>query len=68
MLTFAADFWPMFWTVIGIGAVLSSVLAYAVASNWPQRRHQDATLVELAAAYRAAAAVPAQSGEHATAA
>jgi len=65
MLTFTADFWTLFWTVIGVGAALTVLLAYAVASNWPQERHHDATLVELAAAYRAAAE---HDHEHATAA
>jgi uncharacterized protein YggT (Ycf19 family) len=55
MLTFAGDFWPLFWTVIGIGAVLSTLLASVVAKSWPQQRNHDAMLVELADAYRAAA-------------
>jgi hypothetical protein len=60
MLTFATDLWPLFWTVIGVGAVLSTLLGYVVARSWPEQRHADATLIELANAYRAAA-VPVRS-------
>jgi hypothetical protein len=52
MLTFAADFWPVFWTVIGAGAALSMLLTFAIAGVWPRERNQDATLVQLAAAYQ----------------
>jgi hypothetical protein len=56
MLTFAADFWPVFWTVIGAGAALSTLLTLTIAGVWPRDRKQDATLVQLAAAYQLAAA------------
>jgi preprotein translocase subunit Sec63 len=52
MLTFAGNFWALFWVVMGIGAVLSVLLPYAVAKNWPEQRKHDAMLIELAAAYR----------------
>jgi hypothetical protein len=53
MLTYATDFWPLFWTIIGSGAALTVLLSVLVAifsPTWFQsRRHQPAQL-ELATA------------------
>ena len=38
MLSFASDFWPLFWTVTGAGALLTVLLCTAVATAppaWP---------------------------------
>jgi len=35
MLTFAADFWPLFWTIIGAGALLTALLSGLVATISP---------------------------------
>jgi hypothetical protein len=53
MLSFAANFWPEFWMVTGIGAALTVLLTVAIGSAWSPRRRTaaDATLLELAAAY-----------------
>jgi hypothetical protein len=52
MLTFAADFWPVFWTIIGAGAALTMLVTLAVAGAWTRETKPDATLVQLAAAYQ----------------
>jgi hypothetical protein len=63
MLSFAADFWPVFWAIIGTGAALSVLVTLGIAGGWPRERKADATLIQLAAAYHIAA-----EREHATAA
>jgi hypothetical protein len=56
MLTFAADFWPLFWAVIGGGAVLTVLLTLLVSLFSPDwlRAHSGGqaggTLLELAQA------------------
>ncbi|MGO8892058.1 MAG: hypothetical protein ACLP8X_00605 [Streptosporangiaceae bacterium] len=42
MLTFAADFWPLFWTIIGAGALVTVMLSLLVATFSPTwfRSHQ----------------------------
>jgi hypothetical protein len=55
MLSFAADFWPVFWAIIGTGAALSVLVTLGIAAGWPRERKADATLVQLAAAYHIAA-------------
>jgi hypothetical protein len=35
MLTYAADFWPLFWTIIGSGMVLTVLLSVLVATFSP---------------------------------
>jgi hypothetical protein len=55
MLSFAADFWPVFWAIVGIGAALSVLVTLGIAGGWPRERKADATLVQLAAAYNIAA-------------
>lgn len=54
MLTFAADFWLVFWSVIGGGALLT-VLACALVATLPWRAHgrksADLTTVNPASAY-----------------
>ena len=42
MLSFASDFWPLFWTIVGTGAlvvVLLSVLVAAYSPAWFRREH-----------------------------
>jgi len=52
MLNFAADFWPLFWTIIGAGALVTVVLSLLVATFSPtwfrsHQRHQPTlTLAE----------------------
>jgi hypothetical protein len=57
MLTFATDFWPLFWTAVGSGAAVTVLCSWMLApfSRQPQPIpvENTATLVELAAAYRA---------------
>jgi hypothetical protein len=36
MLTYAADFWPLFWTIVGSGAALTVLLSLAVALYPPK--------------------------------
>jgi hypothetical protein len=63
MLSFAADFWPLFWTVIGVGAAVTVLVTLAIAVGWPPaERKTDATLIQLAAVYQAT------DHDHATAA
>jgi hypothetical protein len=66
MLSFAANFWPEFWMVIGIGAALTVLLTVAIGNAWSPRRRgtADATLLELAAAYN----ITNREHEHAVAA
>ena len=45
MLTYAADFWPLFWTIIGSGAVLTVLVTLAIAMYSPKRKPELA-LVE----------------------
>ncbi|HXL95484.1 MAG TPA: hypothetical protein VN969_41700 [Streptosporangiaceae bacterium] len=57
MLTFATDFWPMFWTAVGSGAAVAVLCSWMLAafSSQPQpipAEYAD-TLTELAAARRA---------------
>ena len=45
MLSFAADFWPLFWTIIGAGVLVTMMLSLLVATFSPtwfrsHRRHQ----------------------------
>ena len=42
MLSFAADFWPLFWTIIGGGALVTVLLSLLVATFSPTwfRSHQ----------------------------
>jgi len=54
MLSFAADFWPLFWTIIGGAALVTVVLSLLVATFSPtwfrsHQRHQPTrTPAELA--------------------
>jgi hypothetical protein len=56
MLTFASDFWPLFWTIVGAGAALTVIVTFVVAMLLPEKRHEvpAATLTQLAAAYQPA--------------
>lgn len=50
MLTFAADFWPLFWTIAGSGAVLTVLVTLAVATYSPKRpRQPELALVKVPA-------------------
>jgi len=60
MLSLAADFWPMFWTILGAGAALTVLVTLAITRDWTRPAQPDATLIQLAAVYRTA--------EHASAA
>lgn len=39
MLNFSAALWPLFWTIIGSGAVLTVALCWLAAVIRPRRRH-----------------------------
>jgi hypothetical protein len=43
MLSFAADFWPVFWTILSVGAVVTVALCFTVAViSLPEtRRHHQ---------------------------
>jgi hypothetical protein len=62
MLSFAANFWPEFWAILGTGAALTVLITLAVAGAWTRETKPDATLIQLAAAYQL------REREHATAA
>ncbi len=54
MLSFASDFWPLFWTIIGSGAALTVLSSIAIAMfhpSWPRlsgsRRHELAAVHHL---------------------
>jgi hypothetical protein len=45
MLSFAADFWPLFWAIIGAGALVTVVLSVLIgtistAGSRPRRGHR----------------------------
>ena len=49
MLSFASDFWPLFWMVISVGAAFTVLLCVAIATAppaWP-RRSQSASVHHL---------------------
>ena len=51
-MTYAADFWPLFWTIVGGGAVLTVLLSLLVATfspSWFARsgRNQAASPAQL---------------------
>jgi hypothetical protein len=54
MLSFAADFWPLFWAIMGAGALVTVALAVLIATlspagSRPHRGHRlPATPAELA--------------------
>jgi hypothetical protein len=54
MLSFASDFWPLFWTVIGTGAALTVLSSIVIARFQPfwgrlsgSRRQERATVHRL---------------------
>lgn len=54
MLTFASDFWPLFWTIIGSGLVLTVLSSIVIAKFQPSwlrppgsRRHEPAIVHHL---------------------
>jgi hypothetical protein len=48
MLSFASDFWPLFWAIIGTGAALTVLaVAFAAAGPIPLRRYETATVHHL---------------------
>ncbi len=49
MLSFASDFWPLFWTIIGTGALLTVLMCIAVATFRPAwfRWHESGTVHHL---------------------
>ncbi|HZR51922.1 MAG TPA: hypothetical protein VFB06_20705 [Streptosporangiaceae bacterium] len=50
MLTYAADFWPLFWTIVGSGAVLTVLLTLGIATYSPKRsRKPELALVPVPA-------------------
>jgi len=56
MLSFASDFWPLFWTIIGSGVALTILSSIAVATFQPSwlrpsrpRRHELAIVHHLLA-------------------
>ena len=51
MLTYASDFWPLFWTIIGGGALLT-VLAVLLVAAFPRHGHAElATVHQTRAGY-----------------
>jgi hypothetical protein len=54
MLSFAADFWPLFWAIMGAGALVTVALSVLIATispagSRPRRAHRlPATPAELA--------------------
>ncbi len=53
MLSFGADFWPLFWAIMGTAAVLTVALSLLIATITPagfrpQRRHTALAPAELA--------------------
>ena len=54
MLSFAADFWPAFWAILGTGAALTVLVTLGIANVWSRESKPDATLIQLAAAYQMA--------------
>jgi hypothetical protein len=40
MLTYAADFWPLFWTIVGSGAALTVLVTLAIGLLWPKGTHK----------------------------
>jgi hypothetical protein len=47
MLNHAADFWPLFWTVLGSGLVLTALVSLLVAAfspAWFQSRREPAPI------------------------
>jgi hypothetical protein len=48
MLSFASDFWPLFWTMIGGGALVTAALSLLVATFSPAwfRPHRPALTLE----------------------
>jgi hypothetical protein len=58
MLSFASDFWPLFWTIIGTGALLTVLMCTAAATFQPAwfQRHPSATVHHLPTAGDAPAA------------
>jgi hypothetical protein len=69
MLSFAANFWPLFWAIVGGGAAFTVLVTLAIAVSWPrEERRADATLIQLAAAYKATNQAGQTGHEHATAA
>jgi hypothetical protein len=49
MLSFASDFWPLFWLVIGVGAALAVLFCILVAASEPDwaERAEPATVHHL---------------------
>ena len=49
MLSFASDFWPLFWAFIGIGAAVTVLMCVAVAAIRPAwfKRSQPASVHHL---------------------
>jgi hypothetical protein len=49
MLSFASDFWPLFWMAIGIGAAATVVLCILVSASEPDwaERVDQATVHQL---------------------
>jgi len=41
MLNFSAALWPLFWTILGSGAVLTIALCWMTAVIRPRRRHSQ---------------------------
>jgi hypothetical protein len=45
MLSLASDFWPLFWAILAIGAVLTAALSLLVATVPLRRRHRPSATV-----------------------
>jgi len=50
MLSYASDFWPLFWIIAGSGALLTALACLLVATfspSWFKHHHHVAPLTEL---------------------
>jgi hypothetical protein len=62
MLSFASDFWPLFWTIIGGGAALTAASSVAIATFRPSwLRSSGSRRRELAIVHHLRAAGPRQA-------
>jgi hypothetical protein len=61
MLFLNADFWPLFWAVIGGGAGLTALLSLVVATAGQAHRHQAPVPAEAAPRRREQAPEPARA-------
>jgi hypothetical protein len=64
MMTYASDFWPLFWTITGSGALLTVLACLAVATFSPSRHGRGSAPAELATVHRSPAAYGHEAARH----